>query len=73
MMKSFKLTLLLFITLFLMNQPAFAVPTFQVWSPDFEYAGDYYGDQDTWFLTEESLSDGSFELWVIGSFATTFL
>jgi hypothetical protein len=70
MMKSLKLILLLFITLFLMNQPAFAIPTFQVWSPDFEYAGDYHGDQDTWFVTQDSLTDGSFELWVIGSFAS---
>jgi hypothetical protein len=63
MMKSLKLILLLFITLFLVSQPAFAVPTFQVWSPDFEFVGDLNGDQQTWFVTESP-----FDLWVIGAY-----
>lgn len=55
--------LLLFIALFLMNQPAFAVPTFQVWSPDYVYAGDYFEDEDTWFV-----DTNPFELWVAGAY-----
>ena len=63
MMKSLKLMLLLFITLFLMNQPAFAVPTFQVWSPDSTFSGDWGPDEQTYFVTTSS-----FELVVAGAY-----
>jgi len=63
MMKSLKLIALLLIALFVMNQQVFAVPTFQVWSPDFEFVGDLVEDQQTWFVTENP-----FDLWVIGTY-----
>lgn len=63
MMKILKLITLLFIASFVMNQPAFAVPTFQVWSPDYEYAGDWGPDEQTWFVAENP-----FDLWVIGTY-----
>ncbi len=63
MMKSLKLIVLLFIASFVMNQPASAVPTFQVWSPDYEYAGDWGPDEQTWFVT-----NSSFELVVAGAY-----
>jgi hypothetical protein len=63
MMKRLKIIPLLLIASFLMNQPVFAVPTFQVYSPDAEYAGDYYQDQDTWFV-----KDNPFELWAIAAY-----
>ena len=52
-------------SLLLMSQPASAQPTFQVYSPDAIYAGDYYEDQDTWFVI-----DNPFELWTIGAYHT---
>ena len=67
MMKRLKLITLLLIASFVMNQPAFAVPTFQVWSPDYEYAGDWGPDEQTWFVT-----DSSFELVVAGAFTNGF-
>ncbi len=66
MMKSLKLITLLLIASFMMNQQAFAVPTFQVYSPDADSHGDYYEDQDTWFVTSNP-----FELWVIGAYKPT--
>jgi len=54
------LALLLF-----MSHLALAQPTFQVYSPDAVHAGDYYQDQDTWFVT-----DSTFELWTVGAFHT---
>ena len=65
MMKRLKLIALLLIASFVMNQQAFAVPTFQVYSPQ-ATAGSYYEDEDTWFVT-----DSSFELWVIGAHKPT--
>jgi hypothetical protein len=61
-----KIIMLLLIASFVMNQPAFAVPTFQVWSPDWEFAGSLNGDEDTWFVT-----DNPFELWVVGAFSNS--
>lgn len=52
-------------SLLLMSQPASAQPTFQVWSPDYIYAGDYGPDQDTWFV-----ESNPFELWTIGAYHT---
>ena len=63
MMKSLKLILLLFITLFLMNQPAFAVPTFQVWSEDFTSVGSIGPDHASWFVT-----DAEFTLTAVGTY-----
>jgi hypothetical protein len=62
MKKSLKLILLLLITLFLVNQPAFAVPTFQV-AINGGDAGSIGEDEDTWFT-----SDSSFELIVVGAY-----
>jgi len=58
-----KLILVVATVLVLMSQPASAQPTFQVWSPDYTYAGDYYEDQDTWFVVKNP-----FELWTIGAY-----
>ena len=66
MNQKLKIIILLLIASFVMNQPVFAVPTFQVYSPDSEYAGDYYEDQDTWFVT-----DNPFELWAIAAYKPT--
>jgi hypothetical protein len=63
MMKNLKLILLLFIALFLMNQPASAVPTFQVWSPDSAFAGSLGDDQQTHFVVSSP-----FELVVAGAY-----
>jgi len=65
MMKSLKLITLLLIASLVMNQQVFAVPTFQVYSPD-ATAGSYYEDEDTWFVTSNP-----FELWVIGAYKPT--
>jgi len=62
MMKRLKLITLLLIASFMMNQPAFAVPTFQVYSEG-AIAGDYGPDQDTWFVTSSS-----FDFLVAGAF-----
>jgi hypothetical protein len=65
-MKVLKLQFVIVISLFvLMNQPASAQPTFQVYSPDAAFAGDYHEDQDTWFVT-----DAAFQLWAIGAYHT---
>ncbi len=48
-----------------MSHLALAQPTFQVYSPDAVYAGDYHEDQDTWFVT-----DSTFELWAVGAYHT---
>lgn len=65
-MKVLKLQFILVISLFVfMSQPASAQPTFQVYSPDAAFAGDYFEDQDTWFVTGDS-----FELWAIGAYHT---
>jgi hypothetical protein len=63
MKRNLKLILLLFIALFLMNQPALAVPTFQVWSPDYVYAGDWGPDEQTYFV-----NTSPFELVVAGAY-----
>ncbi len=47
-----------------MSHTASAQPTFQVWSPDWDFVGDYAPDQDTWYINEGS----SFELWAVGSY-----
>ena len=49
--------------LLLMSHLALAQPTFQVYSPDAIYAGDYYDDQDSWFVISNP-----FELWAIGAY-----
>lgn len=54
---------LVFAVLLLISQPALSQPTFQVYSPDAVYAGDYGPDQDTWFVV-----DNPFELWAIGAY-----
>ena len=62
-MKVCKLSILAAMTLlFVVSQPAQALPTFQVYIDD-AVAGDYYGDQDTWFTTESS-----FTLRVVGAY-----
>lgn len=49
-----------------MSHLALAQPTFQVYSPDSDFHGDYSGDQDTWFVSGTS----PFELWTIGAYHT---
>jgi len=66
MMKRLKLITLLLIASFVMNQQVFAVPTFQVYSPQ-GTAGSIGEDQQTWFVT-----DSSFELVVAGAFTNGF-
>ncbi len=56
------ITWLIVVSLLALNQQLFAVPTFQVYSPD-ATAGDYYGDQDTWLT-----SANPFVIWVVGAF-----
>jgi hypothetical protein len=65
--------LVVFCLLVFMGRLSLAQPTFQVWSPDYDYAGDYYidpegddPDQDTWFVRSDET--GSFELWAIGAY-----
>jgi hypothetical protein len=70
-MKKCKLKCLVVIVLLLfVSQMSSAQPTFQVWSPDYSSAGDYYidpegddADQDTWFVGTDP-----FELWAIGAY-----
>lgn len=62
MMKRLKLITLLLIASFVMNQQVFAVPTFQVWSPQ-ATAGSYGPDEQTWFVTENP-----FDLVVAGAY-----
>ena len=65
-MRILKISIMVVVTLLLvMSQPAWAQPTFQVYSPDYTYAGDYAPDQDTWFVI-----DNPFELWVLGAYHT---
>jgi len=65
-MRILKISIVIVVTLLLvMSQPALAQPTFQVWSPDAIFAGDYAPDQDTWFVI-----DNPFELWAIGAYHT---
>lgn len=69
-MKNCKLQFLVVLCLLVfMSQMSSAQPTFQVWSPDYTYAGDYIvdeddADQDTWFIQ----GGGSFELWALGAY-----
>jgi hypothetical protein len=73
-MKKCKLQCLVVIVLLVfMSRMSLAQPTFQVWSPDNFYAGDYYidpegddPDQDTWFVRFDGTD--SFELWAIGAY-----
>jgi hypothetical protein len=72
-MKNIKLMLLLLIASFMMNQPAFAVPTFQVYiegadpgSRMLNENGNIGIDEDTWFT-----SDSSFRLIVVGNYQQT--
>ncbi|HIJ53540.1 MAG TPA: hypothetical protein HPP66_10360 [Planctomycetes bacterium] len=62
-MKILKIPILGITLILLLSQSASAQPTFQVYSPDYLYAGDYSEDQDTWFVKENP-----FELWVIGAY-----
>lgn len=62
MKKNLKSRVLLLVVFLFMNQPVFAVPSLQVYSPD-ATAGDFGPDQDTWFVTSSS-----FELWVLGAY-----
>lgn len=63
-MKILKIPILIITLLLFLSQSASAQPTFQVYSPDpSAHAGDYYEDQDTWFVTSMSA-----ELWVIGAY-----
>ena len=61
-MKVFKIPILFIALLLLISQSTSAQPTFQVWSPDYAYAGNYGPDQDTWFVNSMSA-----ELWIIGA------
>ncbi len=45
------------------SAPVLAVPSLQVYSPNYDFYGDYYDDQDTYFVTESP-----FEIWVIGAY-----
>jgi len=68
-MKVLKLQIVIVLALIaLISQSALAQPTFQVFSPDYLYAGDYYEDQDTWFVIQNP-----FELWTIGAYHTNVL
>ena len=61
--KNLKLTLWFFLILFLViNQPLFAVPTFQVAATD-GFGGSFGEIEDTWIIT-----DSSFDLTVVGSY-----
>lgn len=62
-MKVFKIPILFIALLLLISQSTSAQPTFQVWSPDYAYAGNYGPDQDTWFVNSMSA-----ELWIIGAY-----
>jgi hypothetical protein len=63
-MKVLKLQVVIVLVLLaLVSQSALAQPTFQVYSPDYLYAGDYYEDQDTWFVIQNP-----FELWTLGAY-----
>ena len=57
-------TLVLTVLFALVSYPALAQPTFQVYTPDWDYAGDYYEDEDTWFISESS----SFDLLAVVAF-----
>ena len=63
-MKILKIPILVITLILLMSQSALAQPTFQVYSPG-ATAGDYYEDQDTWFVI-----DNPFDLWTIGAYHT---
>ncbi|MHC4738182.1 MAG: choice-of-anchor N protein [Planctomycetota bacterium] len=52
-----------FVIVLLISQLVSAQPTFQVWSPDYIYAGNYYEDEDSWFV-----DSSTFELWAIGAY-----
>ena len=52
-----------FVIVLLISQLVSAQPTFQVWSPDYIYAGDYYEDEDTWFV-----DSSTFELWAVAAY-----
>jgi len=52
-----------FVIVLLMSQPLFAQPTFQVYSPDAIHGGDYFEDEDSWFV-----DSSTFELWAIGAY-----
>ena len=45
------------------STPVVAQPTFQVFSPDYTFWGNWGPDEDTWFVT-----DSSFEIWAIGAY-----
>jgi hypothetical protein len=66
-MKVLKIQLLViaFVLIALMTQSVSAQPTFQVYSPDAVYAGDFHEDQDTHFVISNP-----FELWTIGAYHT---
>ncbi|MBW8041225.1 MAG: hypothetical protein FVQ85_14650 [Planctomycetes bacterium] len=48
-----------------MSQSVLAQPTFQVYSPDVLFSGDFFDDQDTHFV-----DTSPFELWAIGAYHT---
>jgi hypothetical protein len=69
-MKGSVKAIVVFVCLLLIaHQPAGGQPTFQVWSPEWSFAGDYHYwpapevDEDTWFVTAST-----FELWAIGAY-----
>jgi len=61
--KRLKLITLLLIASLVMNQPVSAVPTFQVWSPDSTFSGDWGPDEQTYFV-----NTSPFELVVAGAY-----
>jgi len=56
------ITWLIVVSLLALNQQLFAIPTFQVYSPD-GTAGDWGNDEDTWLVTSSI-----FDLVVVGSY-----
>jgi len=60
------LGLTVMLCVFLSVMPAIAIPTLQVWSPNWTSVGDSGSDQDTWFV-----SSSPFNLWVIGDGSQT--
>ncbi len=63
-----QLVVIAFVLIALMTQSVSAQPTFQVYSPDYAYAGDFFDDQDTWFV--DASGPDPFRLWTIGAYHT---
>jgi len=57
------ITWLIVVSLLALNHQLLAVPTFQVYSPDYTSWGNWGPDEQTWFVDASS-----FELWAIGAY-----